>query len=79
MIQWLSPLKQGRKTQPPNYSTEGTLLTVMKHVGDGQWTIKTAKTFLQETEGIGTEATIASIIETLKKQDYITISRVKSM
>ena len=61
--------KEG-KTQPPNYYTEGTLLTAMKHVGRTMDEID-SKDILKETEGIGTEATRASIIETLKKQDYI--------
>lgn len=67
--------KEG-KTQPPNYYTEGTLLTAMKHVGRAM-DDKDSKDILKETEGIGTEATRASIIETLKKQDYITISKSK--
>lgn len=67
--------KEG-KTQPPNYYTEGTLLTVMKHVGRAM-DDKDSKDIIKETEGIGTEATRASIIETLKKQDYITISKSK--
>ncbi|MFW3396223.1 DNA topoisomerase [Enterococcus faecium] len=67
--------KEG-KTQPPNYYTEGTLLTVMKHVGRAM-DDKDSKDILKETEGFGTEATRASIIETLKKQDYITISKSK--
>ncbi|TVM04500.1 DNA topoisomerase, partial [Enterococcus faecium] len=67
--------KEG-KTQPPNYYIEGTLLTAMKHVGRAM-DDKDSKDILKETEGIGTEATRASIIETLKKQDYITISKSK--
>ncbi|EMW5607807.1 DNA topoisomerase III [Enterococcus faecium] len=67
--------KEG-KTQLPNYYTEGTLLTAMKHVGRAM-DDKDSKDILKETEGIGTEATRASIIETLKKQDYITISKSK--
>lgn len=67
--------KEG-KTQPPNYYTEGTLLTAMKHVGRAM-DDKDSKDILKETEGIGTEATRASIIETLKKHDYITISKSK--
>ncbi|EMG1493271.1 DNA topoisomerase III [Enterococcus faecium] len=67
--------KEG-KTQPPNYYTEGILLTAMKHVGRAM-DDKDSKDILKETEGIGTEATRASIIETLKKQDYITISKSK--
>lgn len=48
----------------------------MKHVGRAM-DDKDSKDILKETEGIGTEATRASIIETLKKQDYITISKSK--
>ncbi|WP_277680144.1 DNA topoisomerase, partial [Gracilibacillus dipsosauri] len=68
-------IKEG-KTQPPSYYTEGTLLTAMKHVGRTM-NDKDSKDILKETEGIGTEATRASIIETLKRQDYITISKSK--
>ena len=67
--------KEG-KTQPPNYYTEGTLLTAMKNVGRTMDN-KDSKDILKETEGIGTEATRASIIETLKKQGYISINKGK--
>ncbi|WP_227004443.1 type IA DNA topoisomerase [Jeotgalibaca porci] len=65
--------KEG-KTQPPKYYTEGTLITAMKNVGrDAE--DEDNKVILKETEGIGTEATRASVIETLKKQDYITLQK----
>src|SRR5699024_8298638 len=63
------------ETKPPRYYTEGTLLTAMKNAGNKL--DKENKDILKESEGIGTEATRASIIETLKKQDYITISKSK--
>jgi len=64
------------KTQPPKYYTEGTLLTAMKNVGKSVEN-EDDKDILKETEGIGTEATRANIIETLKKQQYITIEKGK--
>ncbi len=61
-------------TQPPKYYTEGTLITAMKNVGR---TVeeKANQEILKETEGIGTEATRANVIETLKNQNYITIQK----
>src|SRR5699024_2097419 len=56
------------------YYTEGTLITAMKNVG-GSSDNKENKDILKETEGIGTEATRANVIETLKKQEYITIQK----
>lgn len=62
------------KTEPPARFSEGTLIKVMisplKYVQE-----KEEKDILKETEGIGTEATRASIIETLKKQEYIEIKK----
>ncbi|MDG4641523.1 type IA DNA topoisomerase [Enterococcus faecium] len=49
-------------------------MTAMKNVGrDAE--DEDNKVILKETEGIGTEATRASVIETLKKQDYITLQK----
>lgn len=61
-------------TQPPKYYTEGTLITAMKNVG-GSSDTKENKDILKETEGIGTEATRANVIETLKKQEYIIVQK----
>ncbi|MCA9766968.1 MAG: topoisomerase C-terminal repeat-containing protein, partial [Carnobacterium sp.] len=61
-------------TQPPKYYTEGTLITAMKNVG-GSSDNKENKDILKETEGIGTEATRANVIETLKKQEYIIVQK----
>lgn len=61
---------QEKETKPPKPFTEGTLLTAMKTANktvDNEEAIK----ILKEVEGIGTEATRASIIETLKQKKYI--------
>lgn len=63
--------KQG-KTQPPKYYTQGTIITAMKNVGRSVEDEEN-KEILNEAEGIGTEATRANVLDTLKKQDYITI------
>jgi len=70
LVSYKLETKKG-KTKSPKYYTEGTLLTAMKNVSktiDNQ----DDKDILKETEGIGTEATRATIIDTLKKQKYIT-------
>lgn len=66
-------VKKG-KTTPPKYYTEGTLITAMKNVGRLQEEDED-KEILRETEGIGTEATRANVIETLKNQEYINIQK----
>lgn len=65
-----------KETQPPKAFTEGTLLTAMKTTNktvDDEEAIK----ILQEVEGIGTEATRASIIDTLKQKEYIKVVKNK--
>lgn len=63
-------------TTPPKLYTEGQLITLMKTAGKVlDEAEEEAKKILNETEGIGTEATRANIIETLKKQDYITVKK----
>ena len=65
-----------KETQPPKVFTEGTLLTAMKTANktvDDEEAIK----ILQEVEGIGTEATRANIIETLKQKEYIQVQKNK--
>ena len=54
-------------TQPPKHYTEGTLITAMKNVG-GSSDNKENKDILKETEDIGTEATRANVIESLKNK-----------
>lgn len=70
LVQATVEVKKG-DTQPPKYYTEGTLLTAMKNVGK-TLEDEADKDILKETEGIGTEATRASIIEGLKQRGYIT-------
>ena len=59
-----------RKTTPPPYFSEGTLIAAMvsihQLVDDPE-----LKKRLKETAGIGTEATRAGILETLKKRGFI--------
>ncbi|MDD3760630.1 MAG: DNA topoisomerase 3 [Acidithiobacillus sp.] len=61
---------QAKQTQPPKRFTDGTLIEAMsnihKFVDDPE-----AKAKLKETSGIGTEATRASILETLLKRGFI--------
>ena len=59
-----------KKTTPPLRFTEGTLIEGMANVHRFV-TDAAAKSVLRENEGIGTEATRASILETLKKRGYL--------
>lgn len=71
-VQLFPEVKEGKTTKPKRY-TEGDLIPMMIHSGkqlDGE-----EQSVLKETEGIGTEATRANIIETLKKQEYIDIKK----
>jgi len=63
-----------KETKPPAPFTEGTLLTAMKTAGK---TVddEEAQAILKEVEGIGTEATRAEIIETLKRKQYVTVEK----
>lgn len=65
--------KEGRTTAPKPY-TEGDLVKVMKNCGK---TVddESDKEILNEVEGLGTEATRSSIIETIKKNGYITVTK----
>lgn len=62
------------KTQPPKRYTEGQLITLMKtagkHLEDGEL-VKV----LNQTEGLGTEATRAGIIGVLKDRKYIEVKK----
>ena len=66
-----------KKTSPPSRFSEGSLIDAMAHVHllvkDGQ-----AKATLKESKGLGTEATRANIIETLKERGYL-IAEKKSI
>ena len=59
-----------KQTKPPAPFTEGTLIAAMKSVGKSITDAKLKK-ILRETAGIGTEATRASIIETLFQRGFI--------
>ena len=63
-----------KETKPPQPYTEGTLITAMKTAGK---TVDSeeAQSILKEVEGIGTEATRANIIETLKQKEYIKVEK----
>ncbi|EME3503333.1 DNA topoisomerase 3 [Enterococcus faecium] len=65
-----------KETTPPKPYTEGTLITAMKTAGK---TVddESEQEILKEVEGIGTEATRASIIETLKNKKYIELQKNK--
>jgi len=69
IVESKSEHKEG-KTTPPKYYTEGTLLTAMKNVGR-DLEDEEHQEILKESEGIGTEATRANVIDTLKYQKYI--------
>ncbi|TDO99474.1 DNA topoisomerase III [Marinomonas balearica] len=59
-----------KQTKPPSYFTDATLLGAMtgiaKYVED-----RSIKSVLKETDGLGTEATRASIIELLFKRQFL--------
>lgn len=61
---------EDKETTPPSHFTEATLLVAMEHIAkyvdDERF-----KKILKETDGIGTPATRASIIETAIKHNYL--------
>lgn len=59
-----------RTTQPPKRFSEGSLIKEMKNPAK-YLENKEDKDLIKSVEGIGTEATRASIIESLKKRNYI--------
>jgi DNA topoisomerase III len=65
-----------KETKPPARYTEATLLSAMKNAGRSI-DDKDMKKILAEVQGLGTEATRASIIETLKSRAYITVEKRK--
>jgi len=66
----LNVTPENKQTKPPARFTEGTLIAAMKSVGKSI-TDARLKKILRETSGIGTEATRASIIETLLQRRFI--------
>jgi len=76
MVPCKSATVQKKKTSAPKRFTEGTLIEAManihKYLSNEE---KDAKSVLKETEGIGTEATRAGIIEKLKNYDLLTVQK----
>ncbi|MDE3839306.1 DNA topoisomerase III [Bacillus methanolicus] len=66
-------VKEG-KTQPPKRYTEGQLITLMKTAGKHLEDEELVKV-LNQTEGLGTEATRAGIIGVLKDRKYIEVKK----
>lgn len=79
-----------KKTQKPKFYTEGTLIQAMQNIHnkiadivksegyDAETTLKLIKEYkasLKETAGLGTEATRAQTIETLKKRGFIVTNK----
>ncbi|ARR47862.1 DNA topoisomerase III (plasmid) [Vibrio campbellii] len=60
-----------KKTTPPAAFTEGTLLDAMANIARSDNIPAQFKAILKETAGLGTQATRAAIIETLKKRGFI--------
>jgi DNA topoisomerase-3 len=59
-----------RKTQPPQPFTDATLLSAMTNIARFVSDPELRKT-LRETDGLGTEATRAAIIDTLFRREYL--------
>ena len=68
---------QNKKTTPPSHYTDATLISAMKNCGR-KVEDQEAKEMLADVQGIGTEATRADVIETLKKREYV-IKKGKSI
>lgn len=66
-------IKEGA-TQPPKPYTEGQLIAMMKTCGK-LVEDQSETDILKEIEGLGTEATRSSIIETIKKHGYISVTK----
>lgn len=61
---------EAKKTQPPAYFTEGTLIESMKNIAK-LVTEPALRKVLKETAGIGTEATRAAILDNLVNREYL--------
>lgn len=84
--QVLPPIKSGdiglvekstldsKKTKPPARFNEATLLKAMENVA-AYVDDPAAKKILKQTSGIGTPATRANVIETLKAREYIVVKK----
>ncbi len=72
-VQALIHIHEG-ETKPPKPYTEGQLIQMMKTCGK-LVEDEVESDILKEVEGIGTEATRAGIIETIKRHDYIEVRK----
>jgi DNA topoisomerase-3 len=70
----IKAMLDAKKTKPPARFTEATLLKAMENVA-AYVEDPAAKKTLKETSGIGTPATRANVIETLKTRSYIVIKK----
>ncbi len=66
-----------KKTTPPAAFTEASLLDAMANIARSDNIPVQFKAILKETAGLGTEATRAAIIETLKKRGFIDVKGKK--
>lgn len=71
-VELLEAYAKEKETQPPKRFSEGSLIREMKNPVK-YLESKEDKALIKSVEGIGTEATRASIIESLKKRNYIEI------
>ncbi len=67
-----SVTRRDAKTKPPSRFTEGTLIQAMKNIHKFVEEADNKK-MLKEEDGLGTEATRASIISELKRREYLTV------
>lgn len=65
---------RGGMTKPPKHYTQGDLIPLMKSGGKPLDDTELEKV-LKQTKGLGTEATRASIIKTLKDRNYIEVKK----
>ena len=73
-INLLEAFYKEKDTQPPKRFTEGTLIKEMKNPSK-YLQDKNDQNIIKKVEGIGTEATRAGIIESLKQRNYIKIDK----
>lgn len=62
------------KTKPPQYYSDKDLIQVMTNIGNRLDDVE-SKEILNETKGLGTEATRADVIEGLLKRGYIEVKK----
>jgi DNA topoisomerase-3 len=69
-VQGMGGQVQAKQTKPPARFTDGSLIDAMSNIHKFV-TDPEARARLKETSGLGTEATRASILETLLKREYL--------